>query len=126
MEGLRILLVEDNEDSREAIQTMLEHLGAKVSLAGDGFEALAAVERDDPDIVLCDLRMPRMDGFEFIRQVHAVAEHASLPVVALSGLTSSDDHRRTEAAGFEGHISKPLDDVALAAAVGAAIASRRK
>jgi len=126
LEGLRILLVEDNEDSREAIQTMLEHLGAEVSLAGDGFEALAAVDRDDPDIVLCDLRMPRMDGFEFIRQVHAVAEHANLPVVALSGLTSSDDHRRTEAAGFEGHISKPLDDVALASAVGEAIASRRK
>jgi CheY-like chemotaxis protein len=67
-----------------------------------------------------------MDGFEFIRQVHAVAEHADLPVVALSGLTSSDDQRRTQAAGFEGHVSKPLDDAALAAVVGSAIASRRK
>lgn len=67
-----------------------------------------------------------MDGFEFIRHVHAVAEHANLPVIAISGLTSTDDRRRTQAAGFEDHISKPLDDIALAAAVGSAIASRRK
>jgi signal transduction histidine kinase/ActR/RegA family two-component response regulator len=126
LEGLRILLVEDNEDSRDAIEMMLEYLGAKVSLAGDGVEALAAVDRHDPDIVLCDLRMPRMDGFEFIGQVHAVAGHADLPVIAISGLTSTDDRRRTQAAGFEGHISKPLDDLALAAAVSSVIASRRK
>ena len=126
LEGLRILVVEDNEDSRDAIQMMLEHVGAEVSLAGDGFEALAAVDRHDPDIVLCDLRMPRMDGFEFIRQVHALAEHVNLPVIAISGLASTDDRRRTTAAGFDRHISKPLDDVALAAAVSSVIASRRR
>jgi len=126
LDGLRVLVVEDNEDSRDAIQMMLEHLGAEVSLADNGFGALAAVDEHDPDIVLCDLRMPRMDGFEFIRHVHAVAEHADLPVIAISGLASTDDRRRTKVAGFEGHISKPLDDVVLAAAVGSVIASRRK
>jgi CheY-like chemotaxis protein len=126
LDGLRILLVEDNEDSRAVIQMMLEYVGADVSLAADGFEALAAVDRDDPDVVLCDLRMPRMDGFEFIRNVHAVAEHANLPVIAISGLASTDDRRRTKAAGFEGHISKPIDDGVLAAAVSSVVASRRK
>jgi CheY-like chemotaxis protein len=122
---MRILVVEDVEDSRDAIRLMLEQLGAEVFVAGDGVEALEAVERHDPNVVLCDLRMPRMDGFEFIREVHSVGGHTNLPVIAISGLTSSADRRRTEAAGFEGHINKPFDDVALVAAVGAAIARRR-
>jgi len=125
LEGLRILVVEDIEDSRDAIQMMLEHLGAEVFVAEDGVEALEAVERHDPDVVLCDLRMPRMDGFEFIRQVHATAGRRNLPVIAISGLTSSADRQRTEAAGFEGHINKPFDDVALVAAVGAVIDRRQ-
>ena len=125
LDGLGILVVEDVEDSREAIQLMLEHLGAEVFVAGDGIEAMQAVERYDPDVVLCDLRMPRMDGFEFIREVHSIAGHTNLPVIAISGLTSGADRRRTEAAGFEGHINKPFDDVALVAAVGAVIARHR-
>jgi circadian clock protein KaiC len=63
--------------------------------------------------------------FEFIREVHSIAGHTNLPVIAISGLTSSGDRQRTEAAGFEGHINKPFDDVALVAALGAVIARRR-
>ena len=125
LEGVGILVVEDVEDSREAIRVMLEQLGAEVFVSEDGFAALEAVERHQPDVVLCDLRMPRMDGFEFIREIHSVAAHADLPVIAISGLTSSADRRRTEAAGFEGHINKPFDDVTLVAAVGAVIARRQ-
>jgi signal transduction histidine kinase len=122
--GLRILVVEDVEDSRDAIRAMLEQLGAVVFVADDGFQALDAVERSRPDLVLCDLRMPHMDGFEFVRELHARPDRAHLPVIAISGLASAADHTRTKAAGFEGHIDKPFDDARLLAAVGAAITRR--
>ena len=123
--GVRILVVEDTEDVRESTRLMLEQLGADVHVAEDGLDALRAVASSAPDVVLCDLRMPRMDGFEFIRELHATADHADLPVIAMSGLAGTADHLRTQAAGFEGHIDKPFDDGVLLATVGAVIGRRR-
>jgi CheY-like chemotaxis protein len=124
LSGLRILLVEDMEDTLEALSVTLERFGAHVITAKDGLDALGVVEDEDVDVVLCDLRMPRMDGFEFLRELHSLEAHAHPPVIAISGLTSSADHLATQAAGFAGHIDKPFDDERLLAAVGAAIAHR--
>jgi signal transduction histidine kinase/CheY-like chemotaxis protein len=124
MQGVRVLVIEDGEDSRDATRLMLEHLGAEVFVATDGIEGLEEVGRTHPDVVLCDLRMPRMDGFEFLRELRSLPHQAELPVIAVSGLASGADHKRSEAAGFEGHIDKPFDDARLIAAVGAAIARR--
>ena len=124
LHGVRILVVEDMADVRESTRLILEQLGAEVYEAEDGLVALKVVANSAPDVVLCDLRMPRMDGFEFIRELHATADHADLPVIAMSGLVGTGDHRRTQAAGFAGHIDKPIDDQALLATFGDVIGRR--
>jgi len=124
LHGLRCLVVEDMDDTREATQLILQGLGADVLVAKDGREALELVDAVDPDVVLCDLRMPRMDGFEFIRALHGRPGATCPPVIAISGFASRVDHLRTQSAGFEGHLDKPFDDAGLLAAVGAVIGRR--
>jgi signal transduction histidine kinase/ActR/RegA family two-component response regulator len=125
--GLSILVVEDSEDARESLQILLQLLGAKVSVARDGREALETMTQGAmPDVVLCDLLMPRMDGFEFIRELDCAPSPVHPPVIAVSGLESEASRKRTLEAGFEGHIKKPYDEADIVAAVGAALAHRRE
>jgi signal transduction histidine kinase/ActR/RegA family two-component response regulator len=122
--GLSLLVVDDVEDARETLRVLLQHLGATVTVARGGREGLDMVRDHQPDLVLCDLRMPRMDGFEFIRELHRGAPPAHPPVVAVTALASDTDRQRTREAGFEGHINKPFDEAAIVAAVDAALHPR--
>nr|MDP9324391.1 hybrid sensor histidine kinase/response regulator [Acidobacteriota bacterium] len=126
LDGLCILVVEDVEDSRRAICLTLERLGADVLTAKDGVEALETMMAEHVDLVVCDLQMPRMDGFEFLHALRNLEGHTPQPVIAISELTSSGDHRRLKAAGFAGHINKPFDDVRLLAAIDDAMARRSR
>ena len=122
--GLSILIVEDSDDSSESMRVFLEHLGAAVAIARDGREALDLLSTAAPDLVLCDLRMPRMDGFEFIHELHRGP--SSPPVVAMSALASDTDRQRTRDAGFECHIAKPFDEATIVAAVAATVRHRQR
>lgn len=121
LDGVAILLVEDEPDARESLQLVLQSLGARVSAAGDGCEALDTIRQGRPDIVLCDLRMPRMDGFEFMRELPRAASPEPPPVVAVSALATEADRRRVREAGFEGHLRKPFAVPALVTAIEAAL-----
>ena len=122
--GLSVLVVEDSADAAETVRAMLQVLGAEVSVAREGREALDMMEGADHDLVLCDLRMPRMDGYEFMRELHRAARRP--PVVAMSGFASDTDRERSREAGFEAHLSKPFDQSTLVATVTGAIITPRR
>lgn len=126
LHGVRALVVDDMADMRDFMRATLERFGAQVYSASDGIAALAALARQPVDVVLCDLRMPRMDGFEFLSELKRRDGTGHVPVIAVSALASSGDHLRTGAAGFGGHLDKPFADADLRALVGALLAPRAK
>ncbi len=126
LEGRAVLVVDDAPDTRDAAHLMLEHAGIRVVDAAEGHEALAKLDEGTVDVVLCDLRMPLMDGFELIRRIRADPRHRALPVIAVSGFAAHDDEQRTRAAGFDAYIRKPFVESTLIAAVERAIHEQRR
>jgi CheY-like chemotaxis protein len=110
-----ILIVEDHADSRDAMGLLVSTLGYRAVLAGSGAEALAVLEGSRLDLVLCDVRMPGMDGFAFVRTVRSRPGGATVKLVAVTGLSDPADVARLRSAGFDGHLVKPLDYDALVA-----------
>jgi CheY-like chemotaxis protein len=105
-----VLLVEDHEDSRAAFGQILASLGHQVLPAANGREALQILATTSPDLVLCDLRMPGMDGFDLMAALHAQGALPGLTVVAVTGsMPDIATTTRLKAAGFAGQLTKPLD-----------------
>ena len=121
-----MLLVEDNPDDEILTLHALQEnkILNRVVVARDGVEALETVMAEQIDLVVCDLQMPRMNGFEFLHALRNLEGHTHQPVIAISGLASSADHRRIKAGGFAGHVDKPFDDVRLLAAIEDAMTRR--
>jgi signal transduction histidine kinase/ActR/RegA family two-component response regulator len=115
--GLRVLVADDTADVRETVKLILEALGAAVSVARDGLERFEAVARDSPDVVVCDLQMPNMDGFEFIERLQSDLSGSRPPVIALTGTGRGKAASRTRDAGFRAHLSKPVDEAELIQAI---------
>ena len=110
-----ILLVDDNADALEAMTMTLQALGHTVVTATDGSTAIERAASLRPDVVLLDLGMPAMDGFETARRLRAMPELDTARLVALTGFGLPDDRRRTHDAGFDMHLVKPADLAALSA-----------
>lgn len=111
----RVLVVDDNDDAAELLSVVVEMLGNEVRTAGDGQSALDAAEEFLPDVVLMDLGMPKMDGYEAARRMRQQPWGKSLTLVALTGWGQAEDRRRTREAGFDHHLVKPADANALQA-----------
>jgi CheY-like chemotaxis protein len=115
--GQRILVVEDNMINQRVAQRMLEDLGARVDVAGDGVEAIELLESVPFDVVFMDVQMPRMDGLEAsaeIRRRRGEAEKQRLPIIAMTAHAMPEDRERCLAAGMDDYISKPIKRVELA------------
>jgi len=121
---LKILLVEDHQDTAESLAAMLEGWGHEVQVAFDGLAALRAVAALAPDVVLSDLGLPSLDGYEFARRLRQQPGFGRVLLVALSGYGREEDKRRSLEAGFDHHLVKPPDmDVLQALLAGVAAAS---
>jgi hypothetical protein len=126
LRDVTVLVVEDYDASRRALCAIVTALGARAVPARDAAEALAAVAQEKPDLILCDLRMPGMDGFELLRRLRADVSLAAVPAIAMSGLDSDADREQISLAGFAGHLLKPVDLRMVAAEIERVFGARGK
>jgi PAS domain S-box-containing protein len=110
--GRRILLVEDNFDAAELLAECLQSFGHEVTVVHDGPAALEAAARESPEVVLLDIGLPGMDGYEVARRLRDSPEGAPV-LIAISGYGQDDDRRRSREAGFSHHLTKPVEPEAL-------------
>jgi PAS domain S-box-containing protein len=105
----RVLIVDDNQDAGESLGMLLSMQGCSVKVALDGLEALADLESFEPEVVLLDIGMPGMDGYEVARRMRARPLGRAAVLVALTGWGQPEDKRRSAEAGFDDHLTKPVD-----------------
>jgi signal transduction histidine kinase/ActR/RegA family two-component response regulator len=105
----RIMVVDDNTDAGDTLGALLNALGAIVSVVRSGQAALEALDSVKPDTVLLDIGMPEMNGFELARRIRANPAHAGIMLIALTGWGQAQDLKRSQAAGIDHHLVKPLD-----------------
>ena len=110
----RILVVDDNEDSAESLTVLLRLQGHVVESANDGPQALEAAVRFRPDVILLDIGMPGMYGYEVCRETRKQPWGADILLIAQTGWGQDQDRQRTKDAGFDGHLTKPIDQDRLA------------
>jgi signal transduction histidine kinase len=105
----RILVADDNNDALESLATLLQLSGHEVYTAANGAVALESAEQHRPEVALLDIGMPKLDGYEVARRIRAQPWGARITLVALTGWGQDSDRRRSQEAGFDSHLVKPLD-----------------
>lgn len=111
LDGMRILIVDDDEDGCEILSMALSSLGAIAESATHALGALESIARSVPDILVCDIGMPDIDGFGLIALVRALPSpsRSTTPAIAVSGFARQEDQERARSAGFAAHLPKPVD-----------------
>ena len=117
--GRTILIVEDNDDARDSLRLLLEALGHRVLEAADGQQGLTLVLDHKPEVVLVDLGLPGMDGYELARAVRESPLGQTTLLIAVTGYGQTEDRRRSKEVGFDAHLVKPVSQSLLAALVSA-------
>lgn len=111
----RVLVVDDNRDGADTLAMLLKTMGADPHVVYDGHSALAAMREHRPDVVLLDLGMPGMDGYEVAARIREDATWRTVWLVALTGFGADEERRRCREAGFDDHCVKPADPARLRA-----------
>lgn len=127
LENVSILAVDDHRDSRDFLKIILERFGAKVTAVESGRLALEVIKRQPLDILVCDLAMPLMDGFQLLKEIRDLSgETSALPAIACTAFASNADSALTLRAGFQAHIAKPIQIDQLIATIRAVLHSAAK
>jgi len=103
----KILVVEDQEDNRQILRDLLSSAGYEMSEAGDGQEALKEVAKNRPDLILMDIQLPIMDGYEATRRIKADPETRAIPIVVVTSYALSGDEAKAREAGCDAYVTKP-------------------
>ena len=123
LSGIKVLVVDDQADARELIGRVLAECDAHVLTAGTADEALSAIEKERPDVLVSDIGMPEVDGYELLRRVRALgpSRGGRLPAIALTAFARSEDRTRALRAGYLVHVSKPVEPSELVATVASVV-----
>jgi CheY-like chemotaxis protein len=113
----KLLLVEDNEDNRIIYSTVLRHIGYTVIEALDGVQAIALARSERPDLILMDISIPEVDGWEATRILRGDPATRHIPIIALTAHALADDRERATAVGFTSYLAKPVEPRTVAAEV---------
>jgi two-component system, cell cycle response regulator DivK len=113
----RILVVEDTEDNRQIVRDLLTSVGYELIEAVDGAEGVAMAQSHRPDLILMDMQLPELDGYEATRRIRAIPELAKVPIIAVTSYALSGDEAKTRAAGCDGYVAKPFSPRQLLAKV---------
>jgi CheY-like chemotaxis protein/anti-sigma regulatory factor (Ser/Thr protein kinase) len=110
IEGARALVIDDEDDARDLVQRVLEERGAIVTTTSSAEEAWALLAAIDTDIILCDIGMPGMDGYQLMRRIRSGAgKSRRIPAIALTAFARPEDRKKAILAGYQSHLSKPFD-----------------
>jgi two-component system cell cycle response regulator DivK len=113
----RILVIEDQEDNRQILRDLLGNAGYEMTEACDGQEGVAAASTQRPDLILMDIQLPIMDGYEATRRIKAVPELKAIPIIAVTSYALSGDEAKAMAAGCDAYVTKPYSPRQLLAKV---------
>jgi CheY-like chemotaxis protein len=105
----RVLVIEDNENNRELARFLLEQAGCRVGMAENGRQGLEMAAQERPDIILMDIQMPEMDGYEAVARLRQDPATSAIPIVGVSSYAMPDDKEKAMALGFTAYIEKPID-----------------